>query len=172
MKKFIIAILLMFTITGAYSQNAFVTVKNTQSAPFVTVKFSQTDSTAGAIVVSDWFDASALIGQTLYLTDSLVANGARDTVNVFIQGRTLIGSQYVQFNLDTVSTIVGAITGSTSTSGITQTLLSLSGTSPEIRFRVDNKTPITNPRKYTLWLALIGNTTNYLRDHKTYGNLP
>lgn len=172
MKKFIIAILLMFTVTGAYSQNALVQKRNTESAPFYSIKFTQTDSLVNTTLYSDWFDASSIQGQTLYLTDSLVANGARDTINVYIEGRVWANTQYIQLNLDTVLTLVGGVTGASSSAGVTQTLLSLSGSLPEWRFKVQNKSVGGNPRKFTAWLALTANTTNYLRPSKKYGNLP
>lgn len=162
----------MFVFSGVYAQNATVTRSNTESAPRFGIKFTQTDSLTNTVLFSDWFDASAILGQTLYLTDSLVAKGARDTVNIFIQGRGQVGSQYVQLNLDTILTVVGGVEGASSSAGVTQTLLSLSGYMSEVRFRVDNKSSSGNPRKYTLWLSLLANTTNYLRPHRTYGNLP
>jgi hypothetical protein len=171
MKKIIIAILLMFVFSGVYAQSVTVQEGSTKSTPVISAKFTDVDSVVATnIYVSNWFDLTALQGQTIYLTDSLysVATTTADTVLVIIQGRFSVPNtgQYFQVNQDTITVFSNVVA---------QNTLSLSSYAPESRFLVKNKTTTVasqNRNNKVLWLNLFGNTTNYLRPHKNYGNLP
>lgn len=172
MKKIIIAILLLFAVSNIYSQ-ANVEKRTTESGPTYGVRLVCNDSTTtgGILVYSDWFDWSALQGQTIYLTDSLYVTGSTaDSLVVILEGRNWGGYQstYMYTKIDTQAII---FTGTTSQ---TQGALTYFNYAPEVRYRIErrNNTTNTNLRKWTLFLNLHSTTTNYLRPQRRYGSLP
>lgn len=154
MKKIIIAILLLFAVSNVFSQATFTT-EYTQSSPVFKVKMSADTSITEKY--SDWADFSAIAGQTCYLLDSLKMFST-DSVLITIQGRVIVSGTPVIITCATqyVNTGIEA-------NGLTWTTYA-----PEYRYK------ITQPRlkSWVGWFGLYANTTNYLRPHKRYGNLP
>jgi len=168
MKKIIIAILLLFAVSNVFSQTVFQR-RSTESAPFFSWYFNQTDTLGSKIISSDWFDASAIIGQTVYVTDSLYSLGGADTVVIYLYGRTT-GDYKYQMLIDTIG--ISPLITSNATIQVLQETLQNTKYFPEMRWVIQNKSSGGNPRKFKLFLSMYANTTNYLRPHKQYGNLP
>lgn len=169
MKKIIAMVLLVIAFGGVYSQTD-VTVRTSESAPIFRAAFTDVDSiVASNVYYSEPFDISSIQSQTLYLTDSLysAATTTADTVLVILQGIFDYGNSKKSYiRLDT-AVIVSNVTA--------QNTLSLTAYAPEVRFEIRNKTTTVasqNRNNKVLYLNLFANTTNYLRERRSFGNLP
>ena len=165
MKKIIIVILLLFTVASAYSQVATWQRRATESGPVFYIIFTDVDSLSTEADASNFIDISAIQGQTIYLSDSLYSGATTtgDTCFIIFQGRYEFGnSKSAQLNIDTITVVSNVVA---------QNALSLSGYGPDVRVLIKNKNATARNNKQ-LYLNLFANTTNYLRDRKSYGNLP
>lgn len=174
MKKILIAILFLLATGTAFSQVATVARRSTESAPIFSCIFTDVDSiVATNVYTSDWFDISAMQSQSLYLADSLYspATTTADTVLVILRGRYQFGKEgtttkQAYIRCDTITVFSNVVAVNT---------MSLSTYAPEVQFEIRNKTTTVasqNRNNKKLYLNLFSNTTNYLRPHPTYGNLP
>ena len=155
----IFAIIFVIVFALSLDLNAQTVVKyHTDNGPYFGVKASR-DS--GGVFVTNWFDASAILGQTCYLADSIYGATA-DSLYIIIQGKQYVGDgTTIYTNIDTISNLKSGV--------VTLTTLSLSGWAPEIRLK---SIAGGSSRAITAWFTLMSPTTNYLRERKRYGNLP
>lgn len=163
--KNIVLVLFLFAITTIGYSQVKVYKHYTESAPMFSAKFSDVDSLS--TLGTDWFDATAILGQTLYLADS-VYSADTGTFRFIIQGRYKVSyvsggsvsSIYFVKNLDTVSS---------SANGVVINTLSLSAFAPECRIIMKPNSTVRN--NSVVWWLMFANTTNYLREQKSYGNI-
>jgi len=156
----IFAIIFVIVFALSLDLNAqTVTVKHGDSGPYFTVKLTRDTA---SVEESNFFDASAILGQTCYLADSMYSIVA-DSVDIVVVGRQSVGGITYYTYIDTVANIRSGVTAINT--------LSLSGIAPDIAFRTLARSGSVS-RVCDLWLTLMSPTTNYLRERKRYGNLP
>lgn len=168
--KNLIVILLLFISSLSFGQ-AKVYPDHNDNAPTFSVKFPDLDSLSYPYY-SDWFDMSALMGQTVYLSDSIYSAAASqaDTLRIIIEGRNPVrsptGTTYLYEQLDTLFLAANLSQPNT---------LSLSSFSKDVRLRINDGTTgsgAVNTSNIQAWFYVFANTTNYLRERKGYGYLP